>query len=205
MQTQEVAIKPTMKVTMKSDAEMLDEVMVVAYGTAKKSQFTGSASTIKADKIAERQVSNISNALSGQVAGVQTTSGNGQPGTGSTVRIRGVGSLSASNNPLYVVDGVPYDGDISAINSQDIESLTVLKDAASNALYGARGANGVILVTTKKGATGKATVNLDAKWGTNRRGVSNYDVMTSSQEYVENYYTAMLNGYAGGDLSLIHI
>ena len=199
MQTQEVAIKPTMKVTMKSDAEMLDEVMVVAYGTAKKSQFTGSASTIKADKIAERQVSNISNALSGQVAGVQTTSGNGQPGTGSTVRIRGVGSLSASNNPLYVVDGVPYDGDISAINSQDIESLTVLKDAASNALYGARGANGVILVTTKKGATGKATVNLDAKWGTNRRGVSNYDVMTSSQEYVENYYTAMLNGYAGGD------
>ena len=199
MQTQEVAIKPTMKVTMKSDAEMLDEVMVVAYGTAKKSQFTGSASTIKADKIAERQVSNISNALSGQVAGVQTTSGNGQPGTGSTVRIRGVGSLSASNNPLYVVDGVPYDGDISAINSQDIESLTVLKDAASNALYGARGANGVILVTTKKGATGKATVNLDAKWGTNRRGVPNYDVMTSSQEYVENYYTAMLNGYAGGD------
>ena len=199
MQTQEVAIKPTMKVTMKSDAEMLDEVMVVAYGTAKKSQFTGSASTIKADKIAERQVSNISNALSGQVAGVQTTSGNGQPGTGSTVRIRGVGSLSASNNPLYVVDGVPYDGDISAINSQDIESLTVLKDAASNALYGARGANGVILVTTKKGATGKATVNLDAKWGTNRRGVSNYDVMTSPQEYVENYYTAMLNGYAGGD------
>ncbi len=199
MQTQEVAIKPTVKVIMKSDAEMLDEVMVVAYGTAKKSQFTGSASTIKADKIAERQVSNISNALSGQVAGVQTTSGNGQPGTGSTVRIRGVGSLSASNNPLYVVDGVPYDGDISAINSQDIESLTVLKDAASNALYGARGANGVILVTTKKGATGKATVNLDAKWGTNRRGVSNYDVMTSSQEYVENYYTAMLNGYAGGD------
>ena len=199
MQAQEVGIKPTVKVIMKSDAEMLDEVMVVAYGTAKKSQFTGSASTIKADKIAERQVSNISNALSGQVAGVQTTSGNGQPGTGSTVRIRGVGSLSASNNPLYVVDGVPYDGDISAINSQDIESLTVLKDAASNALYGARGANGVILVTTKKGATGKATVNLDAKWGTNRRGVSNYDVMTSSQEYVENYYTAMLNGYAGGD------
>ena len=105
----------------------------------------------------------------------------------------------ASSNPLYVVDGVPYDGDISAINSQDIETMTVLKDAASNALYGARGANGVILVTTKKGATGKATVNLDATWGTNRRGVSNYDVMTSSQEYVENYYTAMLNGYAGGD------
>lgn len=199
MQPQEVAIKPNVRVIMKSDTEMLDEVMVVAYGTAKKSQFTGSASTIKAGKIAERQVSNISNALSGQVAGVQTTSGNGQPGTGSTVRIRGIGSLSASNNPLYVVDGVPYDGDISAINSQDIESLTILKDAASNALYGARGANGVILVTTKKGTTGKATVNVDAKWGTNRRGVPNYDVMTSPQEYIETFYTAMLNGYAGGD------
>ena len=199
MQAQEVGIKPTVKVIMKSDAEMLDEVMVVAYGTAKKSAFTGSASTIKADKLAERQVSNITNALSGQVAGVQTTSGNGQPGTGSTVRIRGIGSISASNNPLYVVDGVPYDGDISAINSQDIESMTVLKDAASNALYGARGANGVILVTTKKGASGKAVVNVDAKWGTNRRGVPSYDVMTNANQYVETYYKAMLNGWAGGD------
>ena len=185
MQTQEVTIKPKVKVTMKSDSEMLDEVMVVAYGTAKKSQFTGSASTVKADKIAERQVSNVTNALSGQVAGVQTMSSNGQPGTGSTVRIRGVGSMSASNSPLYVVDGIPYDGDISFLNSQDIESMTVLKDAASNALYGARGANGVILVTTKKGSSGKAQVNVDAKWGTNRRAVPNYNVMTDPGQYVE--------------------
>ena len=175
MQTQEVAIKPTMKVTMKSDAEMLDEVMVVAYGTAKKSQFTGSASTIKADKIAERQVSNISNALSGQVAGVQTTSGNGQPGTGSTVRIRGVGSLSASNNPLYVVDGVPYDGNISAINPNDIETMTVLKDASAGALYGSRGANGVIMITTKKGNSGKVKVNLKANWGVSSRAIPRYE------------------------------
>lgn len=184
---------------MKSDSEMLDEVMVVAYGTAKKSQFTGSASTVKADKIAERQVSNVTNALSGQVAGVQTMSSNGQPGTGSTVRIRGVGSMSASNSPLYVVDGIPYDGDISFLNSQDIESMTVLKDAASNALYGARGANGVILVTTKKGSSGKAQVNVDAKWGTNRRAVPNYNVMTDPGQYVETYYTALLNGLGDGD------
>ena len=184
---------------MKSDAEVLDEVIVVAYGTAKKSQFTGSAATVKADKIAARQVSNVTNALSGQVAGVQATSNNGQPGTGSTIRIRGIGSMAASNAPLYVVDGVPYDGDISAINTQDIESMTVLKDAASNALYGARGANGVILVTTKRGTSGKAVVNVDAKWGTNRRAVPNYDVMTSPKMYIENFYTAMLNGLGGGD------
>ena len=145
-----------MKVVLKSDAEVLDEVMVVAYGTAKKSTFTGSAATIKNDKIASRQTSNITNALTGQVAGVQTTSNTGQPGKDAEVRIRGIGSISASNRPLYVVDGVPYDGELSAISSTDIESMTVLKDAASNALYGARGANGVILITTKRGANGEA-------------------------------------------------
>ena len=97
MQTQEVAIKPTMKVFMKVDSEMLDEVIVVAYGTAKKSAFTGSASVVKADKLEKRQVSNITNALSGSVAGVQTTSSNGQPGTSATVRIRGIGSILKQN------------------------------------------------------------------------------------------------------------
>ena len=111
---------------------------------------TGSAATIKNEKIATRQTSNVTNALAGQVAGVQTTSNNGQPGKDAEVRIRGIGSISASNKPLYVVDGVPYDGEISAISTSDIESMTVLKDAASNALYGARGANGVILITTKR-------------------------------------------------------
>ena len=136
------------------DSEQLDEVMVVAYGTAKKSAFTGSAATIKNEKIATRQTSNVTNALAGQVAGVQTTSNNGQPGKDAEVRIRGIGSISASNKPLYVVDGVPYDGEISAISTSDIESMTVLKDAASNALYGARGANGVILITTKRSWAG---------------------------------------------------
>ena len=193
MEEQRVGIKPNLRVYLKSNAEMLDEVMVVAYGTAKKSSFTGSASTIKSEKLAERAVSNVTNAMAGQVAGVQITQSSGQPGTSSTIRIRGIGSMSASNSPLYVVDGVPYDGEISAINPTDIESMTVLKDAAANAIYGARGANGVVLITTKRGATGEAKVTFDAKWGSNKRGVPNYDVMTDPAMYYETAYRAMFN------------
>ena len=194
MQSQEVKIKPIVKVVLHSDAEQLDEVMVVAYGTAKKSAFTGSASTIKNEKITSRQTSNVTNALAGQVAGVQTTSSTGQPGKDATVRIRGIGSISASNTPLYVVDGVPYDGEISAINTSDIESMTVLKDAASNALYGARGANGVILITTKRGKTGDARVTFDAKWGVNKRGVPSYETVQDPGKFYEMAYSAIYNG-----------
>ena len=192
MKTQLLPVKAKMNIVMHPDNEVLDEVMVVAFGTAKKSSFTGSASAIKSEKIAQRQTSNVTNALAGQVAGVQITSANGEPGAAASVRIRGIGSLSASNAPLYVVDGVPFEGGIETINPQDIETMTVLKDAASNALYGARGANGVILITTKKGQTGSKTqVSLDAKWGTNRRGVPNYDVMTDPNMYYETYYQAV--------------
>ncbi|MDY5814419.1 MAG: TonB-dependent receptor [Bacteroides sp.] len=199
MQTQEVAVKPTMKVVLKPDAKQLEEVMVVAYGTAKKSSFTGSAATVKADKIEQRQVSNITGALSGVVAGVQVTSGvsGGQPGVSSKLRIRGVGSMAAGNEPLYVIDGVPFDGDLSIINPADIESTTVLKDAASNALYGARGANGVVLITTKKGKTGDALISVDMKWGTNRRAVPNYDVITDPGVYTEKAYEAIYNSVVG--------
>lgn len=172
---------------------MLDEVVVTAYGSSTKGAFTGSASVMKADKIEQRQVANISNALSGAVAGVQVLNDNGQPGTSSKVRIRGVGSINAGTDPLYVVDGIPFDGDLSSINTQDIESMTVLKDAASTALYGARGANGIIMITTKRGKSGKAIINFDAKWGTNSRAVTNYDVMTSPQQYVEKTYQAIYN------------
>ncbi|MBO4984924.1 MAG: SusC/RagA family TonB-linked outer membrane protein [Bacteroides sp.] len=194
MQTVETAIKPNVKVYLKSDTEMLEEVMVVAYGTAKKSAFTGSASVMKSETLEKRQVSNLTNALSGAVSGVQTTSSNGQPGTSATVRIRGIGSMSASNAPLYVVDGIPYEGDISAINTQDIESMTVLKDAAAAALYGARGANGVILVTTKKGKSGKATITAEARWGVNSRMIKNYDVMQDANRYMELVYQSLYNG-----------
>ena len=135
MKTIEVAVKPNLTITLHSDTEVLDEVVVTAYGTSTKGSFTGSASVMKADKIEQRQVSNVSNALAGAVAGVQVLSDNGQPGVSAKVRIRGVGSINAGTDPLYVIDGVPFDGDLSSINTQDIESMTVLKDAASTALY----------------------------------------------------------------------
>jgi len=193
MKSTEVVAKDGMIVRLESDSKLMDEVVVVAYGTAKKSSFTGSASVIKADKIAQRSVSNVTNALAGQVAGVQTTSSNGQPGTSATVRIRGIGSMSAGNNPLYVVDGVPYDGSISAINPQDIESMTVLKDAAANAIYGSRGANGVILITTKKADSKDAVITVDMKFGSNSRAIPNYNVMTDPAMYYETYYKALYN------------
>ncbi len=183
-----------MKIVLDPDDHALDDVVVVAYGTSTKGTFTGSAGVMKSDKIELRQVSNVSNALAGAVAGVQIQSSNGQPGTSATVRVRGVGSINAGASPLYVVDGVPFDGDLSSINTADIESLTVLKDAASTALYGARGANGIIMITTKRAKTGKATVTLDAKWGCNSRAVKNYDVIRNTQEYLETEYAAMYNG-----------
>ena len=193
--TQEVQIVrgKAMKIIMTEDAAVLDDVMVVAYGTAKKSAFTGSASVIKAEKIEQRQVSNVTNALSGTIAGVQTLSSNGQPGTSSTVRIRGIGSLYASNTPLYVVDGIPFDGDISSINTADIENMSVLKDAAAAALYGARGANGVIMITTKRGKSHDARVSLDARWGINERQIGKYDVLGSTNKYMETLYQAYRN------------
>lgn len=207
MKTQEISVQTNLKIFMESDNQMIDEVMIVAYGTAKKSAFTGSAATIKTEKIAARQASNLTNALAGQVAGVQTTSNTGQPGKDAEVRIRGIGSISASNKPLYVVDGVPYDGEISAISTSDIESMTVLKDAASNALYGARGANGVILITTKRGKSGDSRVTFDAKWGVNKRAVPSYETVTDPGKFYEMAYTSIYNGdlskekyLANGDL-----
>lgn len=196
MKSEEVKIKTQLNIVLYPDTEMLDEVMVVAFGKAKKSAFTGSAAVVKSDKIISRQASDVTNSLSGQVAGVQTISSNGQPGESATVRIRGIGSIAAGNNPLYVVDGVPFDGAISSINPQDIESMTVLKDAASNALYGARGANGVILINTRNGKKdGKATINVDAKWGSNRRAVPNYDVIKSPGEFYELGFLSLFNAY----------
>lgn len=194
MTATEVNISAKMNIVLSADDQIIDEVVVTAYGTSKKGTFTGSAGVVKTEQLELRQVSDVSNALAGAVAGVQIQSSNGQPGTSATVRIRGVGSINAGTSPLYVVDGVPFDGDLSSINSSDIESLTVLKDAASTALYGARGANGIIMITTKKAKQGKATVSLDARWGANSRQIGNYDVLRSSQEYLETEYAAIRNG-----------
>jgi TonB-linked SusC/RagA family outer membrane protein len=185
--TQEVAVSANVRVVLVTDAELLDEVLVVAYGTATKESFTGSASVVKSDKIDRRMVANVTKALDGVAAGVQTTSGSGQPGAGAAVVIRGYGSISASVSPLYVVDGVPYDGAINAINPNDIESMTIIKDASAGALYGARGANGVVMITTKKGAEGAVSINFKANWGVSSRAIPRYDAL-DAYEWTEDVY-----------------
>lgn len=176
MKTQVVDVKSFVKVVLVTESEMMDEVMVVAYGTAKRSAFTGSASVVNAEKLSKRQTTNVVQALAGQVAGLQMTSGSGQPGGDApTLIIRGIGSINADNDPLIIVDGMPYEGGWNNINPSDVESVSVLKDAASNALYGARGANGVIIITTKQAKAGEAVVTASAKWGVNTRGTIDYD------------------------------
>lgn len=201
-ETQVVNITPGEMVIKLKDNSQLDEVIVVAYGTAKKSEYTGAASVVKADQLENALVSDATSALSGKVSGVQILSSNGQPGSAPSVRIRGVGTINASASPLYVVDGMVFEGDISSLNTQDIESMTVLKDAASTALYGARGANGVILITTKSGKKGDAKITLDARWGGNSRQVPMYRTV-GQKEYMETVYQSLYNqavrfGVGGG-------
>ena len=191
-----IAGKTRINVTMKEDAQAIDDVIVVAFGTAKKEAFTGSAAVIKSDEIAKVQTSNVATALVGRVAGVQTSSTSGDLGKTPSIRVRGFGSINAGKEPLWIVDGMPYEGDLNILNTNDIESMTVLKDAASNALYGARGANGVIMVTTKKAKSGDAVVTIDAKWGVNSKALEEYDVITSPAQYYETHFKALYGYYA---------
>ena len=191
-----IAGKTRINVTMKEDAQAIDDVIVVAFGTAKKEAFTGSAAVIKSDEIAKVQTSNVATALIGRVAGVQTSSTSGDLGKTPSIRVRGFGSINAGKEPLWIVDGMPYEGDLNNLNTNDIESMTVLKDAASNALYGARGANGVIMVTTKKAKSGDAVVTIDAKWGVNSKALEEYDVITSPAQYYETHFKALYGYYA---------
>lgn len=184
----------TLNVMMKEDSQALDEVVVVAFGKTTKEAFTGSAGIMKADDLLKAQVTNPAEALAGRVAGVQLSNSSSQLGSSPSITIRGFGSISSDTEPLIVVDGMPFDGDLNLINSTDIESMTVLKDAASNALYGARGANGVIMITTKKGKNGDAKVTLDAKWGSNSNGLRNYKT-TNAQQFYETYYNMLYNYY----------
>lgn len=193
-QTQDVAIggRSVVNVALSSSAIALEDVMVVAYGTAKKESFTGSAQVVKADKLEKRTVANVTKALDGMAPGVQTTSGSGQPGAGAAIVIRGFGSMSASTSPLYVVDGIPYDGAINAINPNDIESLTVIKDASAGALYGARGANGVVMITTKRGQESKVSVAFKGNWGVSSRAIPRYETL-DAYEWTEDVYYMFRN------------
>ena len=195
MVDQDVTVKGnSVRVVLVPDQTNLDEVMVVAYGTAKKSAFTGSAAVVKSDDIAKISSSNAMSALSGKVSGVQINSATGAPGQEIfSIRIRGISSINAGNDPLIIVDGAPYNGDINNLNQNDIASMTVLKDAASAALYGARGANGVVIITTKNGREGTSSITVDAKWGANTRGVEFYNTVESPAGYYEAYYQSLKN------------
>jgi TonB-linked SusC/RagA family outer membrane protein len=193
--TQEVVVGSASKidVTLDVDAAALDEVVVTAYGVQKKESITGSITEVKAKELGEIQTSNVVQGLTGKVAGVQIINESGQPGAAPTVRFRGIGSINASSEPLYVVDGIPFQGNINSINNQDIASVTFLKDASAAALYGSRGANGVIILTTKKGGNRDMKVSIDTRVGFNSRSVEDYDVMSAPGEYYEGYYQAYRN------------
>ena len=196
-----VAGRSVVDVSLSPDSQVLEETIVVAFGTATKESFTGSATVVKSDDIAKVQASDATRALEGVVAGVQMTTSSGTLGSSPSIMIRGASSISAGTAPLYIVDGIPFGGDMNNINPADIESMTVLKDAASNALYGARGANGVIMITTKKAKHGDAVVNVDAKWGLNTKALRNYDYITNPGQYYEVYYSAMRNYYESTGMS----
>lgn len=168
-------------VTKQSD---IDEVVIVGYSAVKKQDFTGSVSNVKSEAIEKKNVSNVAQALSGEAAGVRVITTSGQPGSEPTIRIRGFGSANGNRSPLYVLDGVPFAGNISAINPEDIESMNVLKDATATAIYGARGANGVVLINTKKGRAGKDIVTIESRIGFNTPLIPRYDVIRSPEEYI---------------------
>ena len=165
----------SMKVELTSFSTDLDDVVVVAYGTQRKTTLTGSIQEVKSEQIEMRPTSSVASALEGTVSGVQVNSTYGAPGSDPSIRIRGIGTVNGSSSPLYILDGVPYGGNISDLNPSDIESMSVLKDAASAALYGNRASNGVILITTKKGRRGKLNLSLDIKQGTYSRGIKEYE------------------------------
>ena len=190
--TQELPVQPNMAITMSDNGTALDEVMVVAYGTAKKTSYTGSAEAVTNKKLELRPVTDATKALEGNVAGLQVTSASGQPGSSPSIQIRGYGSINASSQPLYVVDGAPFDGSLSSISPSDIESMTVLKDASAAALYGARGANGVVMITTKKGVEGRSNIMWRSTFGWSSRATKRYDHV-NQKEYVQLVYEALRN------------
>ena len=193
--TQEVTARPDMTVTLTEDAKALDEVVVVGYGVQKKSVVTAAISRVTADDLNIANPSRVEDVLKGKVSGVQITQSSGHPGAASQVRIRGVGTINNSN-PLYIVDGMAVDGGIDYLNPVDIQSVEILKDAASGAIYGARAANGVVLVTTKTGQPGKTVLNYDFSFGW-QNPWKKMD-MLNAEEYMTVMNEASLND--GGSL-----
>lgn len=188
-----------MTIYLDSSATSLDDLVVVAYGTATKESLTGSVAVIGAKEIEDRPVTSVTAALEGNAPGVQVNNTVGAPGSSPDIRIRGFNSINGSNQPLYIVDGVPYAGSVSDLNPADIESMSVLKDAASAALYGNKGANGVILITTKKAKNiGKIDVTAQIRLGMYTRGIPLYDRVNAS-EWMQMGYDYLVNGGVSAD------
>ena len=204
MVTREVPVAPVVNVVMTSDSEALEEAVVtIAYGAAKKSTLTGAVASVDAEKIASRPTSSVTSVLEGMVTGVQVNNTYGAPGSEPSIMIRGNGTVNGSSSPLYVIDGVPFGGNVSDLNPQDIESMTVLKDAASAALYGNRASNGVILITTKKGSGGRLNVQASITAGVFERGIPEYD-LANQEEFMNIQWRALYNDrqyYYGDDAS----
>ena len=192
LQAVKVTLKNNYKITIYPDAEALDEVIVVAYGTAKKESFTGSAGVVGTKELEQRTISSVTQALEGSTTGLQVTSGSGQPGSAPQIRVRGFGTLNGSADPLYIVDGAQFEGSLASISPDDIQSMTILKDASSTALYGARAANGVIMITTKQGRNndGKVDINFKAVAGVVNRAIPYYETVGA-----KNYYELQAEAY----------
>ncbi len=188
-------------IKLREDSENLEEVVVVAYGTAKKSTLTGAVSVVDEERIQQAQVSNVSNALEGTSSGVQVITPSGQPGSGADIRIRGVGSITGSSAPLYVVDGVPFDGNLSSIEPSDIKSVSILKDAASASIYGSRAANGVVVISTYQGMKNTAPkVTIRSSAGISSRAVAPLE-RVSTNTWMELMWEAFYNSNLDTDQS----
>lgn len=199
MKTEEVAIQPNVRVNLKSDSQMVDEIVVVAYGSAKKSSLTGSVDIVKSDQLVKVPVTSFDQALQGKSAGVQVTAATGRPGSKANIKIRGTSSISAGSDPLYVIDGVPMSStDFASINANDIEYMSILKDASATAIYGSRGSNGVILVTTKKGKTGKTTFNIRAQYGISTKTNDDLNMMNAQEKLTYERQLGSGYGATGG-------
>lgn len=188
-----IGSQSVVNLSMKPLEKSLQEVVVVGYSTTTKQAFTGTAKVVTGEQLTNKSVSNVSQALAGEVAGVRVINTSGQPGTSATIRIRGIGSVNGNRAPLYVVDGVPYSGAINSINPNDIATLTVLKDAAATSIYGSRGANGVIVITTRNGKSARSFIEVDGSYGSNRSILPRYSVLESPEEYIALSWEALYN------------
>ncbi len=200
MRPLELVAQSNMRITMEPEDKHLDEVVVVAYGTAKRQSITGAVSVVGEKELKGRVATSVTGALEGNAPGIQVNSTYGEPGEDPSIRIRGASTINGDAKPLYVVDGVPYDGNISEINPSDVASMSVLKDAASSALYGNRAANGVVLITTKKGMEGRPQITLDIKQGIYKRGMAEYERL-GAKDWMEASWQAMKNYAISGGIA----